>query len=187
MECWTPPFCGIRTSAVCLLGNQSVGSPVPRQKKRAGDGVLGCSLLQPLWDRHWGGPRRCCFSPPALGRWRGDWLVWGPQQTWWMPCEPLQACFLWGWSDCVGRTRFRCVRIGVHTLWCPLWQQWRTPLCLRVYLGQGGKLCSGHSCSWGLRATCSFAWWPSLQHSSAVLRSRLHVIHAEAECTEHFD
>ena len=58
VERWTPPFCGIRTSVVCWLGNQSVGSPVPRQKKRAGD-VLGCSLLQPLWDRHWGGPCVC--------------------------------------------------------------------------------------------------------------------------------
>ena len=51
MERWSPPFCGIRTSVVCWLSNQSVGSPVPRQKKRAGYGVLGCSLLQPLWDR----------------------------------------------------------------------------------------------------------------------------------------
>ena len=93
VERWTPPFCGIRTSVVCWLGNQSVGSPVPRQKKRAGDGVLGCSLLQPLWDRHWGGPGRWCFRPPALGGWRGDRLVWGPQQTWWMPCRPLQAWF----------------------------------------------------------------------------------------------
>ena len=89
--------------------------------------------------------------------------------------------FLWGWSDCVGSTRFRCVGTGVHTLWCPLWQQWRTPLCLRVHLGQGGKRCSGHSCSWGLQATCSSAWWPSLQHSSAVLRSRLHVLYFEGK------
>ena len=65
VERWTPPFCGIRTSGICWLGNQSVGSPVPRQKKRAGD-VLGCRLLQPLWDRHWGGPGRWCFRPPAL-------------------------------------------------------------------------------------------------------------------------
>ena len=48
VERWSPPFCGIRTSVVCWLSNQSVGSPVPRQKKRAGYGVLGCSLLQPL-------------------------------------------------------------------------------------------------------------------------------------------
>jgi hypothetical protein len=82
VERWSPPFCGIRTSVVCWLSNQSVGSPVPRQKKRAGYGVLGCSLLQPLWDRHWGGPGRWCFWPPAFGGWRGDWLVWGPQQTW---------------------------------------------------------------------------------------------------------
>ena len=65
--------------------------------------------------------------------------------------------FLCGWSDCVERARFRCAGAGVYTLWCPLWQQWRTPLCLRVHLGQGGRLCSGHSCSWGLRATCSSA------------------------------
>ena len=34
VERWSPPFCGIRTSVVCWLSNQSVGSPVPRQKKR---------------------------------------------------------------------------------------------------------------------------------------------------------
>ena len=93
--------------------------------------------------------------------------------------------FLWGRGGSAGRARFRCAGTGVHTLWCPLWQQWRTPLCLRVHLGHGGKLCSGHSCSWGLRATCSSAWWPSLQQSSAVRRSRLHVIHAKAECAVH--
>ena len=65
VERWSPPFCGIRTSVVCWLSNQSVGSPVPRRKKRAGYGVLGCSLLQPLWDRHWGGPGRWCFWPPV--------------------------------------------------------------------------------------------------------------------------
>ena len=61
VERWSPPFCGIRTSVVCWLSNQSVGSPVPRQKKRAGYGVLGCSLLQPLWDRHWGGTGAVVF------------------------------------------------------------------------------------------------------------------------------
>ena len=70
--------------------------------------------------------------------------------------------FLWGRGNCAERARFRCAGTGVYTLWCPLWQQWRTPLCLRVHLGHGGKLCNGHSCSWGLRATCSSAWWPSL-------------------------
>ena len=33
------PSAGIRTSVVCWLSNQSVGSPVPRQKRRAGYGV----------------------------------------------------------------------------------------------------------------------------------------------------
>ena len=118
VERWTPPFCGIRTSVVCWLGNQSVGSPVPRQKKRAGDGVLGCSLLQPLWDRYWGGPGRWCFRPPALGGWRGDWLVWGPQQTWWMPCRTLQAWFF------VGLERLRCVCVCVCVrviCWSPVY------------------------------------------------------------------
>ena len=134
LERWTPPFCGIRTSVVCWLGNQSVGSPVPRQKKRAGD-ALGCSLLQPLWDRHWGGPGRWCFRPPALGGWRGDWLVWGPQQTWWMPCRPLQAWFFVGLEQlrrkdtlpvcvyvCVKKVQ-ECVRIHrvwvAQGQWCP--------------------------------------------------------------------
>jgi hypothetical protein len=60
---------------------------------------------------------------------------------------------LWGNRDCIGRVRFLCAGTGVHTLWCPRSQQWRTPLCLRVHLGQGGKLCKGHSCNCGLRAT----------------------------------
>ena len=59
VESWTPPFGGIKTSVACWLGNQSVGSPVPRQKKQAGDGVLGCNLLQPLWDRYWGAVCLC--------------------------------------------------------------------------------------------------------------------------------
>ena len=40
VERWTPPFCGIRTSVVGWLSIQSVCSPMPPQKKRAGD-VLG--------------------------------------------------------------------------------------------------------------------------------------------------
>jgi hypothetical protein len=120
VESWSPPFCGIGTSVVCWLGNQSVGSPVPRQKKRAGD-VLGCSLLQPLWDRHWGGPGRWCFRPPALVGWRGDWLVWGPQQTWWMPCRPLQAWFFVGLERlCRKYTLPVCWHWGAHFVVPPL-------------------------------------------------------------------
>ena len=66
VERWTPPFCGIRTSVVGWLSIQCVCSPMPRQKKRASD-VLGYGLLQSLWDRYWGGLRRRCFRPPALG------------------------------------------------------------------------------------------------------------------------
>ena len=94
MERWTP-FRGIRTSVVGWLSIQCVCSPMSRQKKRAGD-VLGHGLLQSLWDRYWGGLRRRCFRPPALGGWRGDGLVWGPQQTWWVRCGPVQAWFFVG-------------------------------------------------------------------------------------------
>ena len=66
VERWTPPFYGIRTSVGGWLSIQCVRSPMPRQKKRAGD-VLGHGLLQSLWDRYWGGPRRRCLWPPALG------------------------------------------------------------------------------------------------------------------------
>ena len=113
--------------------------------------------------------------------------MWGPSRPGGCRVGLCRHGFLWGWSDSAGRTRFRCVGTGVRTFWRPLWRHWRTPLCFRVHLGQGGKRCSGHSCSWGLRAMCSFVWWPSLEHSSAVLRSHLHVIHIEAECTEHFN
>ena len=82
VERWSPPFCGIRTSVVCSLSNQRVGSPVPRQKKRAGHGVLGCSLLQTLWDRHGGDEGGGVFGLLRFGGWWGDWLVWGSQQTW---------------------------------------------------------------------------------------------------------
>ena len=184
MQRLTPPFCGIRTSVVSWLSIQCVCSPMPCQKKRAGD-VLGYGFLEPLWDRHWGRPRRWCFRPPALGGggvagWCGDLSRPGGCRV-----GLCRRGFLWGRGGFSERARFRCAGTGVHTLWCPLWQQWRTPLCLRVHLGHGGRLCNGHSCSCGLRATCSSAWWPSLQHSSAVRRRRLHVMHAETECAEH--
>ena len=105
-----PPFCGIRTSVVGWLSIQCVCSPMSRQKKRLGD-VLGHGLLQSLWDRYWGGLRRRCFRPPALGGWRGDG-----------GCR-VGLCrhgFLWGRGDSAGRARFRCAGTGVHTLWCPL-------------------------------------------------------------------
>ena len=103
VERWTPPFCGIRTSVVGWLSIQCVCSPRPRQKKRAGD-VLCYGLLQALWDRHWGGPWWWCFRPPALGGWRGDGLVWGPRQTWWVPCGPLQAWFCGGLGRLCGKS-----------------------------------------------------------------------------------
>ena len=76
--------------------------------------------------------------------------------------RPVETCAgpcrhgrLWGSCACAVRGRFRRIGTGVHTLRCPRWQQWRTPLCLRVHLGHGGRPCSGHSCSCGLRATWS--------------------------------
>ena len=53
---WSPPFCGIRTSVVCWLSNQSVGSPVPRQKKRAGVCGGGGGMPyrgRPAWVQGW--------------------------------------------------------------------------------------------------------------------------------------
>ena len=36
------------------------------------------------------------------------------------------------------------LRTGVCTLWCPLAQQFRTPLCILVHLAQAGNPCWRH-------------------------------------------
>ena len=36
------------------------------------------------------------------------------------------------------------LRTGVCTLWCPLAQQFRTPLCILVHLAQAGSPCWWH-------------------------------------------
>ena len=137
---------------------------MPRQKKRTGD-FLGCSLLQPLWDRHWGGPGRWCFRPPALGGWRGDWLVWGPQQTWWMPCRPLQAWFF------VGRERLRrkntfpvCWHRGAHFVVPPLAAMAHSSMyvcvCVRACVRVGGCDCE---CECGVALCCALTRPPGNQ------------------------
>ena len=144
VERWSPPF-----SVVYWLSNQSVGSPVPRQKKRAATVSSAAISSSPCGTGTGGDRGGGVFGLLRLGA--GGVIGWCGDLSRPGECR-VGLCrhgFLLGRSDCVGGARFRCVGTGVHTLWCPLWQQWRTPLCLGVHLGQGGKLCSGHSCSWG--------------------------------------
>ena len=66
----------------------------------------------------------------------------------------------------------------VSTLWCPHWQQCRTPRCMRVQRGHSGSPCTWQTLDGGLRSTYPGAWCPLAQHVAADRRRRLHVTHA---------
>ena len=151
-------FCRIRTSA---------------HKKDVG---LNAHVVFALWLWGWWGG---C----GLLSGRGAFGMWGTCIVWCVCVHALQLCVrafmrppfqggLWGnWA------------LGVMTLWCPLPQQCRTPCCLTVQQGQGGRL---HAYD-NSRAVNFCVWCPMLQHTCADLDSRRKVMHATAPCLVHID